>query len=79
VLSLAKANYTSNKQGTVRVKVCVNSAGQVISAEATQSGSTTTDASLRTAAANAARQCKFAPEPGADEQCGWIEYNFILK
>lgn len=79
VLSLAKASYTSNKQGTVRVKVCVNSDGQVVSAEATQAGSTTTDASLRSSATAAARQCRFAAAPGTDVQCGWIEYNFILK
>lgn len=80
VLSLAKASYTSNKGGTVRVKVCVNKDGKVISAEPTQSGSTTTDASLRSAAKSAALQCKFAADQGAeDSQCGWIEYNFILK
>ncbi|GAB4494539.1 MAG: hypothetical protein OHK0019_21150 [Saprospiraceae bacterium] len=79
VLSLAKASYNSNKQGTVRVKVCVNSDGSVVSAEPTQAGSTTTDASLRQAATDAAKRCRFAAEPGADVQCGWIEYNFILK
>lgn len=79
VLSLAKATYNSNNQGTVRVKVCVNSEGQVVSAEPTQAGSTTTDASLRSSATAAARQCRFAAAPGADIQCGWIEYRFKLK
>lgn len=79
VLSLAKAAYNSQKQGTVRVKICVDSNGKVISAEPTQSGSTTTDGGLRAAATAAARQGRFAAEPGADTQCGWIEYNFILK
>jgi TonB family protein len=79
VLSLAKAAYNSDKQGTVRVKVCVDSDGQVISAEPTQTGSTATDGALRSAAAAAARKCKFAALPGADVQCGHIEYNFIMK
>ena len=69
----------SQKQGTVRVKVCVNSSGSVTSAEATQSGSTTADGQLRTAAVAAARKWKFEASPGADTQCGWIDFNFILK
>ncbi|MCW5920837.1 MAG: hypothetical protein KIS77_00690 [Saprospiraceae bacterium] len=79
VLTLAKADYDSNKQGTVRVRVCVNSDGTVVEADPTQSGSTTTDATLRSAARAAALKSRFAAEPGAEVQCGWIEYNFILK
>lgn len=69
----------SQKQGTVRVKVCINSQGVVTSAEPTQSGSTTSDGQLRAAATAAARKWKFEASPGADTQCGWIDFNFILK
>lgn len=79
VISLAKATYTSNKSGTVRIKVCVNSEGKVESAEPTQSGSTTTDAELRNAAKAAVYKSRFNTAPGSEVQCGWIDYNFILK
>lgn len=79
VISLAKASYTSNKSGTVRIKVCVNSEGKVVSADPTQSGSTTTDTELRNAAKAAVYKSRFNTAPGSDVQCGWIDYNFILK
>ena len=79
VISLAKASYTSNKSGTVRIKVCVNSEGKVVSADPTQTGSTTTDATLRNAAKDAVYKSRFNTAPGSDVQCGWIDYNFILK
>lgn len=79
VVSKVKANDKSQKQGTVRVKVCVDSSGRVVSAEPTQAGSTTTDGGLRAAATAAARQWRFESAPGADTQCGWIEFNFILR
>ncbi len=79
VLQKVAAVDNSQKQGTVRVKVCINSQGVVTSAEATQSGSTTADGQLRAAATAAARKWKFESSPGADTQCGWIDFNFILK
>lgn len=73
------AAYNSTQQGTVRVKVCINSQGTVVSADPTQSGSTTTDGKLRAAATSAAKRWKFEASPGADTQCGWIDFNFIMK
>ncbi|MBK8194396.1 MAG: hypothetical protein IPK76_14740 [Lewinellaceae bacterium] len=79
VVKKVAAKDNSQKQGTVRIKVCVNGDGKVISADPTQSGSTTTDGQLRAAATTAAFQWKFESSPGADTQCGWIDFNFILK
>lgn len=72
-------NYSSNSQGVVRVAICVDDDGNVVSAKSTLQGSTTTDGSLRSSAEAAARRWKFAAAPGSGEQCGWIDFNFRLK
>lgn len=67
----------SQKSGKVRVKVCADAAGNVISANFTQAGSTSTDGYLVDKAVEAARKFKFAE--GAEVQCGWIDFNFQVK
>lgn len=68
----------TQKSGKVVVKVCVNSSGDVISAEYTQAGSTTTDMELRNIAVTNARKFRFSPH-SVDKQCGTISIDFRLK
>lgn len=68
----------SQKQGTVVVKVCVDKAGNVISADFTQAGSTTNDAQLKSIAVASAKKWRFNPG-SVDRQCGTITYNFKLN
>jgi TonB family protein len=68
----------SQETGRVVIKVCVGSNGRVVSAEFTQSGSTTASNTLiRLAKANAQ---KWTFKPGeVDKQCGTITYDFKVK
>lgn len=68
----------SQKTGRVVVRVCVNSEGEVISAEYTQAGSTTTDSDLREIAVNNARRFRFTGS-AVDRQCGTISIDFRVK
>lgn len=68
----------SQKTGRVVISVCVDQAGNVVRAEYTQKGSTTTDSELRTIARKAALQFKFTPGEIA-EQCGTITVDFKIK
>jgi TonB family protein len=71
-------NDSSQEQGTVVLDVCVDSDGNVISAEYTQRGSTTNNENLKRLAIQNAKQWKF--KAGAvDKQCGTISYSFKLK
>jgi outer membrane biosynthesis protein TonB len=69
---------TSQKSGVVVIEVCVGTDGNVVSADYTQRGSTTSDSELRTKAITAARQFRFAAS-NADKECGTITFNFQLK
>lgn len=71
-------NDNSQKQGKVVIEVCVDSDGNVISADYTQRGSTTSDSELRNKALASARAYKFAASSSAQE-CGTITFNFQLK
>ena len=71
-------NDNSQKQGKVVIEVCVDSGGNVISADYTQRGSTTSDSELRNKALSAARAYKFAAS-GSAKECGTITFNFQLK
>ncbi len=71
-------NDSSQKSGKVVIEVCVNASGNVVSADYTQRGSTTSDSELKNAAIRAAKGYKFAPS-SADQQCGTITFNFKLK
>ncbi len=75
VSSRPKVSNPTNKTGVVVMKVCVNSSGQVISADYTQAGSTTTDSKLISIAKSAAKKWKFS-KGTVDRQCGTISYTF---
>ena len=66
------------KTGKVAVRVCVDSSGNVTSAQYTQLGSTTTDSELRYKAESWARRFRFAPS-GVSEECGTISFSFVSK
>jgi hypothetical protein len=60
------------------MKVCVNPEGDVISAEYTQRGSTTTDSDLKRIAQKAVYQFKFSPGD-LEKQCGTITIDFKVE
>lgn len=68
----------SQKTGKVVIRVCVGSNGDVVSADFTQKGSTTTDSQLIAIAKEASRKYKFTPSE-TDKQCGTITYDFVLR
>ena len=68
----------SQKTGRVVVTVCVNAQGEVISADYTQRGSTTTDGDLRNKAIESARRFRFT-QSNTDRQCGTITIDFRLE
>lgn len=78
VLSRPKMDDNTQKTGKVVVEVCVDSQGNVISADYTMRGSTTNDPELIHKAIEWARQCKFEPSP-VEQQCGNMTFNFQLK
>ena len=65
-------------EGTVVIYVCIGSDGRVISADYTQSGSSSTSSTLISLAKENARRYGFKPSD-VDKQCGTITYNFSLK
>lgn len=71
-------NDNSQKSGKVVIDVCVNKEGDVISADFTLRGSTTSDSELKNKALQAARGYRFAAS-SAEKQCGTITFNFQLK
>lgn len=73
-----RINDTSQKSGKVVIEVCVDRSGNVVSADYTQRGSTTSDSELKSKAIQAAKGYKFAAS-SADQQCGTITFNFQLK
>lgn len=78
VASAPKITDNSQQQGTVVVKVCVNSSGDVVSAEFTQLGSTISDSRLKNLAVSNAQRWKFSPG-SVDKQCGTITYRFRVQ
>ena len=73
-----KPQDNSQDQGKVAVKACIDSNGNVISAEFTQAGSTATSSRLKQLAVDSAKRWKFAPG-NVDKQCGTITFNFRLN
>lgn len=73
--SLPRPSFNVNQSGTVVVKITVNAAGNVISAEPT-SGTTTASQELRKAATEAALRAKFKTVDGARNVTGTITYFF---
>jgi outer membrane biosynthesis protein TonB len=78
ILFSPKVTDSSQKTGTVVLKVCVDSSGRVISAEYTQAGSTTTDSRLRAIAVSNAQSWKFS-KSSLSRQCGTIKYEFRVQ
>lgn len=68
----------TQKTGKVVVNICVDAAGNVVSADYTQRGSTTNDPELCARAVAWAKEYRFAPTKQA-KQCGEIVFNFRLK
>jgi TonB family protein len=71
-------NDNTQEEGTVVLAVCVDEQGSVISAEYTQSGSTTNNEKLKRLAIQNARQWKFN-KGAVEKQCGTIRYDFRLR
>ncbi len=67
-----------NDEGVVVIKVCIDNNGTVLSADYTQSGSTTNSSTLINIAKDNARKYVFKAGD-KDKTCGTITYNFILK
>jgi outer membrane biosynthesis protein TonB len=78
VLNAPKITDNSSLEGTVVVAVCVGSDGSVVSADFTQRGSTTSNATLVNLAESNARKWKFNTGD-ADKQCGTITYRFKVQ
>jgi TonB family protein len=78
VVQAPTVTESSQKYGRVAVKVCVDKNGKVISANATQKGSTTTDAQLVKISEKGAMKYQFAPGD-LDSQCGTITFDFKLN
>lgn len=78
VLFEPQIDDNSQFTGIVVVKVCVNRDGNVIEANYTQMGSTTTNKSLVDLATDAAKKYKFTPSD-IDTQCGNITIEFKVK
>jgi len=78
VLYKPKITHNSQRTGDVVVRVCVNSSGKVVSADFTQSGSTTADAGLINKAEEAAKKYKF-DKGSVERQCGTIKIKFRVR
>lgn len=74
---LPRPSTNYNTAGTVVVYVTIDSEGNVTNAEVDLAGTTTSDATLRRLAVEAARRAKFRPS-SRTEQGGRITYNFRL-
>lgn len=75
---LPRPAYNSDAEGRVVVRITVDREGKVTSAVYEQSGSTTNDGSLVTAARTAAMRARFTPSE-SDIQTGTITYIFRLN
>lgn len=78
LLSSPTITNNTQKTGRVVVKVCVNAAGNVVSSNYTQAGSSTNNPGLIANAESSARKYKFS-KGTLDRQCGTITIIFKLK
>jgi hypothetical protein len=69
---------SSQKSGTVVVRICIDNQGKVTSAKYTQKGSTTNDSELVAIAVNNCKKYVFAPS-SIPEQCGTVSVTFIVR
>jgi outer membrane biosynthesis protein TonB len=68
----------TQKTGKVAINICVDSDGNVIKAEYTQKGSTTTDSHLKKIAEEGVKKYKFS-KSNVKEQCGSIIIDFEVE
>ena len=68
----------TDEEGNIVIKVCVNSAGDVIFANYTLKGSTLTSEQLKKLAIEASKNWKFG-ESDLDTECGTITYRFKAR
>ena len=78
VLYEPRIQDNSQKTGKVVVNVCVDQAGDVVSATYTQRGSTTTDSELKDLAIRSAKKFRFT-DSEIEKQCGTITIDFKLQ
>ena len=78
VLFVPKIEDQSQKEGRVVIKICVNGAGNVISARYTQLGSTTTDSYLINLATKNAKLYRFS-KSDSPKQCGIVNIDFEVR
>ncbi|MDD4639934.1 MAG: TonB family protein [Bacteroidales bacterium] len=77
--SLPRPSYSIEAEGVVVVRIAVNSAGTVISANIDLQGTDTENTELRNAALSAAKKAKFNAIEGTRNQTGTITYRFQLR
>ncbi len=78
VVNRPKLKDNSQKEGKVKVEICVNKSGKVIKAEYSQLGSTTIDTDLIQLAETSAKKYIFSPSANP-EQCGEVLITFSLQ
>lgn len=78
VLYTPKIEDSSQKTGKVVIRVCVNSAGDVVEARFTQRGSTTADGELVKVAIENSKKFRFS-KGSIDKQCGTITIDFKVR
>ncbi len=69
-------NDNSKEEGNVAIKISVDTNGNVVGANYSEKGSTTSSSYLRGLALRAARDIKFNPKQDADEETGTIVFKF---
>jgi hypothetical protein len=77
VKNTAAIPKTYNENGVVKIKVCIDASGTVISATVLNIGTTTSSVTLRDLALQNAKNLRFSS--GDTEQCGTVNYSFKVK
>ncbi len=72
-------NWSGTEQGKVVVRICVNAAGNVVSAEQIIKKSTILKSSMVDLALGCAKEYKYQAKPGAPNACGEITIQFGLN
>ena len=80
ILKMPSIQHSSQTTGTIVIRIKVDEEGNVINADYTSKGSTTSDPYLIGVAKRSAQKAKFSAHPhGQDEQWGSITFVFKLK
>lgn len=75
----ASNNSGWSEAGRIVVRICVNAAGNVVSAEQVIKKSTTINSRMVNLALGCAKEYKYEPKPGAANACGEITITFGLE